>query len=241
MNLTPRPPLPKGRGGAKLRRGVTLLEILVAIGILALVASLVYGAFDGLARARTSLDSSSERFHQGRSALSRMTREVQSAFLSLHRPIQQPGLQVSQTIFKGTDGGRFDRLDFTSFSHRRLGFDTHESDQNELSYFLSPDPSSGKTDLARREASFIDMDPEKGGKVLVLAYDAAMLDFQFYDRETGEWRDSWDSMGAGQLERLPTHVRIELLLNKPGSGEPLRFLTKVPITMKTPLMFGLPI
>lgn len=224
-----------------LRRGVTLLEILVAIGVLAMVASLVYGALDGMSRARRSLDSSSERFHQGRSALARMAREIQSAFLSLHRPLQQQGIQVSQTLFSGKDGGRFDRLDFTSFSHRRLGFGAHESDQNELSYFLSPDPSTGNSDLARRESPFIDMNPDKGGTVLVLAYDAQMLDFQYLDPLTNEWTDNWDSQGLGQMERLPSQVRVELLLNRPGNGEPLRFLTKVPITLRTPLMFGLPL
>lgn len=225
----------------RLRRGVTLLEILVAIGVLAMVASLVYGALDGMSRARRSLDSSSERFHQGRSALARMSREIQSAFLSLHRPLQQQGIQASQTIFSGKDGGRFDRLDFTSFSHRRLGFGSHESDQNELSYFLSPDPSTGNNDLARRESAYIDMNPDKGGAVLVLAYDAQMLDFQFLDPLTHEWTDNWDSQGIGQLERLPSQVRVELLLNRPGNGEPLRFLTKVPITLRAPLTFGLPL
>ncbi|MBL9023780.1 MAG: prepilin-type N-terminal cleavage/methylation domain-containing protein [Myxococcales bacterium] len=226
---------------SSLRRGVTLLEILVAIGILAMVASLVYGALDGMSRARRSLDSSSERFHQGRSALARMSREIQSAFLSLHRPLQQQGIQVSQTVFTGKDGGRFDRLDFTSFSHRRLGFGAHESDQNEVSYFLSPDPSTGNNDLARRESAFIDMNPDKGGSVLVLAYDAQMLDFQFLDPLSHEWTDNWDSKGLGQMERLPSHVRIELLLNRAGNGEPLRFLTKVPITLRAPLAFGLPL
>ena len=31
-------------------------------------------------------------------------------------------------------------VDFTSFSHRRLFRDAHESDQNEISYFLASDP-----------------------------------------------------------------------------------------------------
>ena len=223
------------------RRGLTLLEILVAIGVLAMVASLVYGALDGMARTRKSLDTSSERFHQGRSAVSRMAREIQSAFLSLHRPLQHPELQASQTAFIGKDGGRFDRLDFTSFSHRRLGFGKHESDQNEISYFLSPDPSTGATDLARRESPFIDMDPDKGGAVLVLAYDVQMLDFQYLDPLAGQWVDNWDSAGIGQLERLPSHVRVELLLNRAGAGEPLRYLTKVPVTLRAPLTFGLPL
>ncbi len=224
------------------RRGITLLEVMVAVGVLAMVASLVYGAFDGLARSRTAIDKTSERFHQGRSAVSRMARELQSAFLSLHRPLNTPGLQASQTVFVGTDGGRYDRVDFTSFSHRRLGFGSHESDQNELSYFLSPNPASNTTDLARREAAHIDMDPRKGGRVLVLAYDAASFDLQYLDPLSGEWQDSWNStLPTGQLERLPSQVRIELVLHREGGGAPSRFVTKVPISLRAPLTFGLPL
>jgi general secretion pathway protein J len=141
----------------------------------------------------------------------------------------------------GTDSGHQDRVDFTSFSHRRLGFGAHESDQNELSYFLSPDPDSRKVDLARRESPYIDMDPKKGGTVLVLAYDVQSLDFQYLDPVLNEWVDSWDStQPTGQMDRLPLQVRIELVVAGADNGAPLHYVTKVPLAMQAPLSFGLP-
>lgn len=222
------------------RRGLTLIEVLVAIGVLALVGSLIYGAFDAMGRTRATVEGASERYHQGRGAVSRIAREVQSAFLSLHRPLLNPGLQVSQTIFKGTQGGSQDRLDFTSFSHRRLGFGSHESDQNELSYFMSTDPDTGKLDLARRESTVIDKEPTTGGVVQVLAQDVAEFNLEYLDPQTGDWKDSWDSTQPENFERLPKQVRVELLLNRERGGAPYRFVTKVPIAMQGPLVFGLP-
>jgi len=69
-------------------RGLTLLEVLVSVGVLAMVATLIYGAFDGMQRSRVGLSRIDDRYHQGRQALTRMSRELQSAFLSLHTPLQ---------------------------------------------------------------------------------------------------------------------------------------------------------
>lgn len=232
-------PLPRRRG-RRARRGVTLIEIMVALGVLSIVASLVYGAFDSMSRTRKSVDAASERYHQGRGALARMGREIQSAFLSLHRPLLNPGLQSSQTVFKGTNNGTLDRLDFCSFSHRRLGFGTHESDQNELSYLVAQNRQTGTNDLARRESTMIDMEPTRGGVVQLMAEDIVSFDLAYLDPVLGEWVDQWDTTQAtGQLERLPLQVRIDLLLVR-ANGEPYRFTTKVPIAMQAPLLFGIP-
>ena len=229
------------RARRRARRGLTLLEILVAVGVLAMISTLVYGAFDQMSRIRKGVERTSDRFHQGSTALARMSREVQSAFLSLHRPLANPGLQVSKTAFVGTDGGTRDRLDFTSFSHRRLGIGEHASDQNELSYFLSQDPDSPAVDLARREATVIDLEPQKGGVVQVLAEDVVSFDVRYFDPLIGDWTDSWDStQPTGQFERLPQQVRLELVLTSEGGGAPYRFVTKVPIAMQAPLTFGIP-
>jgi general secretion pathway protein J len=214
---------------------------LVAVGVLAMISTLVYGAFDQMSRIRKGVESTSERFHQGSSAMARMTRELQSAFLSLHRPLLNPGLEVSRTAFVGVDGGSRDRVDFTSFSHRRLGVGERTSDQNELSYFLSQNPDAPSVDLARREATSIDLEPRKGGVVQVLAEDVVSLDLRYFDPLVGDWVDAWDStQPTGQFERLPAQIRIELVLAAPGNAAPYRFVTKVPLAMQAPLTFGLP-
>jgi general secretion pathway protein J len=214
-------------------RGLTLLEVLVAVSILALVSTLIYGAFDGMSRAQTSISRIDERYHQGRQALARMSRELQSAFLSTHQPLQLAA-SVRTTVFVGTDSGSNDRIDFVSFSHQRLMRNAHESDQNELSYFLARDPDGqDKQDLVRREQKEIDLEPTRGGIVSILAEDALAFDVSYLDPTTGIWTDSWDTtQAAGQYNRLPFEIRIRLVLRGTDPNRPLRLMTKVSMPMQ---------
>lgn len=217
------------------QRGLTLLEVMVSIGILAVIASLIYGAFDGMRRSREGITRTGDRFHEGRGALTRMSRELSSAFISLHRP-DNIGLITRQTLFIGTTRSPVDRVDFTSFSHRRTGKGSHESDQNELSYFGSRDPETGAIDLVRRMSPNIDEDARRGGVVQVLAHDVASVDFAYLDGPADSWSEDWDStQAAGQAERLPTQVRITIALNRGVGEDPLVFTTKVALGMQQPI------
>ncbi len=231
----------KRRRGSE--RGLTLLEILVSVAILALVSTLIYGAFDGMQRSRTGLERIDDRYHQGRQALARMSRELQAAFLSVQQP-QLLAASVRTTLFLGTDSGSSDRVDFTSFSHQRLMRNVHESDQNELSYFMGRDPQrADKYDLLRREQREIDLDPTKGGVVSVLCEDVTVFDVQYLEPLTDTWMDSWDSSQVSSqytFNRLPFQVRIRLVL-KGGEGDrPIKLMTKVAVGIQAPLTFALP-
>ena len=221
-------------------RGLTLLEVLVSIGILALISTLIYGAFDGMARSRAGLTRLDDRYQQGRSALARMSRELQSAFLSMHQPPQQ-SQQIRITAFVAKDQGSSDRVDFTSFSHRRLGRDLHESDQNELGYFLSRDPDrSDKYDLVRREQKEIDLEPTKGGTINVICEDVTEFDLSYLDPVSGEWTETWDStQAAGQFLRLPVQIKIRLVLRGGIGNAPIKLETRVPIPMQSAVSFAI--
>jgi general secretion pathway protein J len=223
-------------------RGLTLLEVMVAVSILAMVSVLIYGAFDGLSRGKKGLARVNDRYHEGRAAVSRIAMELASAFLSQHQPLTAAQLR-RKTLFSASNGSPADRIDFTSFSHRRLMKDAHESDQNEISYFGSPDPSvPGKTDLARREAPLIDIEPNRGGEVNVLAEDIDLFDVKYLDPTTGQWLETWDTtQGAtGQPNRLPLAVKITLVLKGGPDGKPVPFVTKMPLAMQQPLNFAVP-
>ncbi|WP_437724526.1 type II secretion system protein GspJ [Sorangium sp. So ce861] len=232
------------RTASSLRRrrrrsgGVTLLEVIVSVAILAIIGTLIYGAFDGMSRSRTGISRISDRYHQGRGAIARISRELQAAFLSRHQPADK-NIAVRLTAFTGEDSSPADRVDFTAFAHRRLLRNAHESDQCEIGYFGSRDPERDKLDLVRREAKFIDLEPTRGGVVNVLAEDIESFDVRYLDPVTGEWVDSWDStQPAAQFERLPSQVWVTLVLNGGPGGEPIKFETKVPIALQVPIAFG---
>jgi general secretion pathway protein J len=222
-------------------RGMTLLEILVSISILAVIALLIYGAFDSMSRGRKGEQMRTDRSHQGRDAMARMMRELQSAFLSLHNP-QAPALITRTTAFIGQSGGTYDRIDFAAFAHRRIDRDAKESDQAEVGYFVVKDPDvTDKYDLCRREQTPIDMEPRRGGIVNVLAEDVQEFDVRYLDPMTGLWTETWDTTQVnGQPGRLPLEIKITLVLKGLPKGDPYSFTSRVMLPIRDPLSFGIP-
>jgi general secretion pathway protein J len=226
-------------------RGFSLIELLIAVAILAAITTLLFGAFSALKRSKDGLTRVQDRQREARLAMARITRELQSAYLSAHSPLNQ-ALVVQKTIFKGERGTPADRVDFTAFANRRLERNAHISDQCELSYFGSQNPDgSGTVDLVRRIDTEPDLEPDKGGRVEVLATDIDMFDLQYLDAQTGQWQETWDTtQTTGQPDRLPFQVRVILVLNGGArssaerSRGTIRLITKVPLQMLAPLTFA---
>jgi general secretion pathway protein J len=220
---------------------MTLIEVVVAIGILAMVAVLIHGVIDSLSRGKKGEEMRAERVHAGREALQRIVRDLSAAYLSMHVPTIQ-ALMTEKTAFVGRNSIQFDRLDFAAFAHRRTERDSHQSDQAEVGYFAVADPDvPGKMDLVRREQTPIDIDPLKGGIVDVVAEDIDEFDLRYLDPMTGQWVESWDSTQVtGQPNRLPLAVRIRLVLKGVGTGAPYAYTTKIFLPIQQPLSFGIP-
>lgn len=193
------------------QHGMTLIEAMVAVTILAIITTVVYGGFSQTMRNKTRVEEQSDRAHVVRVAMERMVRELSMAFVSVHvNPNAQ--MQATLTTFHGYRQGRGSRIDFTSFSHRRLYRDAHESDQNELSYFVTTDPEDrSKLVLARRQQNRIDEDPQTGGTVQVLLRDVLRFEAEYLDPVSGEWIDQWNSREISQQpNRLPLQVKLML-------------------------------
>lgn len=222
-------------------RGLTLIEVVVSMAILAMIAVLIWADFDSLGHAKKVEGMRGDRARQARSGMLRMSRELTGAFLSMHNP-QNLALQTRLSAFIGQQGSMYDRLDFMSFAHRRVEANARESDQAEIGYFTAPDPDvEGKMDLVRREQTPADMDPKRGGVVNVLIEDVENLDFRFLDPITNQWLETWDTtQTTGQLNRLPLAVKITITLkNAPPGLDPV-YSTNVMIPIRNPLSFGIP-
>lgn len=222
-------------------RGLTLVEVLVALAVLAMIGVLLYGAFDSIAHGRKAESVRGDRARQGRAAISRMTREIQSAYLSMHNPANV-ALQTRVVAFIGQNSQPYDRLDFQAFAHRRIEANSHQSDQAEVGYFASADPNvEGKTDLVRREQTPADMDAKRGGIVNVLCEDIESFDVRYLDPQTSQWLEVWDTTQAlGQQNRLPLEIRLTLTLKHVPAGLDATYTTKFMMPMLGPLTFGIP-
>ena len=87
------------RQGQPMRQtGFTLMEILIAVAILGMISMLSFGSIRGSVDASERAQKVTDRYHQIRQALARMSRELQSAYLSEHRNCDDP---QNKTIFLG--------------------------------------------------------------------------------------------------------------------------------------------
>ena len=204
-----------------MKRGFTLLEIILAVTVLALVGTMIYGGFSQTALNKARVEKDVDHSRIVHMALERMARELTMAFVSTHvNPSPRPSRRGNGLHRK--DHGKDDRIDFTSFSHRRLYRDAPESDQNEISYFVTEHPDEpGVQVLARREQNRIDENPRRGGKSQILVENVEEFNLEYFDPLLTDWVQTWDTEDVlAQPNRLPTQVRIRLTVEDPrGRGQ----------------------
>ncbi len=219
---------------ARARRGFTLLEVMIAVSISAVIGVMALGSFQRAWAARETCETQDERFSGARVALSRMAREVSVAFLSEHYDHRR--FRDRPTLFRGRDGGDRDSLLFTTMSHVRLDRDAKESDQSVVEYAVDADPDNpGDSALFRREKIRIDDDPERGGARAVLCQHVVAFDVAYWDWTRQEWVKEWTT-APGERALLPTRVRLALALKMPD-GKEAKFETEARIALIRPLDF----
>jgi general secretion pathway protein J len=190
---------------ATARRGFTLIEVLVALTLLALVITLVQGTYSGALRSKERIGKDTERVHLASVVLYRMVRELSMAYESAGRR-QATGLVVT------TDPDGTSSLSFTTrippIGGRSAGGDA------EVGYSLG-EVDQG-VELLRRETTRVDGDLLEGGEPRTLVAGLSAFRVRCYDGE--EWREDWDSRDRADLPHLPLAVSLELVWTD-GEGE----------------------
>lgn len=189
--------------------GFTLMEVLIAIAILAIVLSTVYGSFVQTRKVIGKAEASIEELRGVRAAFTRMMQDVSMAFI----------VKINDnTFFTGTDdyseGYATDSIDFTSYSNRIRNNDAKESDQIEVGYSLKRG-NEGKAVLIKRVKRRIDENPGYGGDTFEISEDIVGLNFRYLD-EDNAWVDSWDSRVN---KNIPQAVEITIIVKDNSDNE----------------------
>ena len=200
---------------AELRamRGMTLMEVMISLAVLAMLMVSVWSSFNGTLRAMEVGEEIQNRYSIVRNGVLRMESELSMAYLSFNRPLDET---KHYTLFEGRDSFNSDSLTFSTFGHLRVRKDANESDQSVIQYFLEADPTDkSRIHLFRRESRRLTGDRpedlERFFPAYVMVEDVVSFDVKYWDAQLLDWRDEWRTMSLDyQPDRLPPRVKIKL-------------------------------
>ena len=210
--------------------GFTLMEIMVAVAITALMGSVIAAAFSSGINAKEQVENEAENYREVRASLGRMAREISAAYVSDRFDLKHYRDQNERpTNFVGERN----KLMFTCFAHSRMTADAKESDQMVVEYSVkaSPDPlAKGRHDLVRRENPVLGEHMERGGTEDSLFENAKGIEFQYWDSDKKQWLDEWDTRRLERKSMLPTRVKITLIA-KDENGKEVHYQTQTRIML----------
>jgi len=221
------------------RRGFTIMEVMIAMGLLSMVGAMLYGAIGRSIDAKEQVEEISDRYDEVRIAMNRMANELSMAYLSDHYNREE---RRTKTVFREDSEGAGDRLVFTSFSHVRRVRDARETDQNVLTYWVDAAPDgSGELSLLRKEKVRIDENTgedmelfEEGSYTDVLCPRVKNVTFDYWNETDKDWDEDWDSESMENANKLPPRVRIRLEAED-VDGRELTFETQAEVMLRVPV------
>lgn len=218
------------------RRGFTLMEVALAVAILAVMATLTWGSIARTFDAYETVTGIDGRYHNVRVAMNRMSRELSMAFLTAAR--RDKGKErMWETIFKAEASSPIAKIHFTAFGHQIMRQDAKESDQSEIGYYGEADEDiRGQMNLMRREDPRIDREPEEGGRSYILAEGIKEFKLRFFDPKDDDWTDTWDTEDSEYAGRLPSIVEMTMVIED-ENGKDLKFVTKTRINLTKEISF----
>nr|WP_320113916.1 type II secretion system protein GspJ [uncultured Desulfuromonas sp.] len=197
----------------KTAGGFTLIEVLVAITLLSLVLTAVYGVFTSLSATEKQLQSDSEAYHQARIIFDRIGREIRtcyldtgndaSTFVCAEDSLGQPYLVFSSTsaLTTGDSPGGVTRVRYEL-----------ETDLGETvgTLYRSAQPLFVTDDVAKRQR---------------MSNQIKTIVWRFYDGS--DWQEDWDSTTT---ESLPSTVEMQLTIRS-KTGRDIELMTAFDLTM----------
>lgn len=181
-------------------QGFTLIEVLISLALLVIVLAAVYSSYFSVQRAIDRFDGISLKYHEIRTSLDIMRREIESALLRNPQTEDESAPKASFVIMdRDVFGKTSSSLDLTAFSFKG-------SRVNAISYFVEEEDRI-LTLLKREKPAYTRSE----------GYTVEMIeDIESFTIETlfnNEWVKTWDTANTGQL---PDIVRISVEFDDNG-------------------------
>jgi general secretion pathway protein J len=220
--------------GRRNARGFTLMEVMVALAITALMGGIIAVSFHTSFKAKDEIEEEADHYRMIRTAMARMAREIGAAYVSDRYDLLR---YRDQNDRPSNFIGERDKLTFTSLAHQRLYTDAKESDQMVVEYSLKASTdrkARSRLDVFRRENPIIQDHIDRGGAEDVLFEGAKRLEFAYWDSDKQEWDNEWDTRRLERKTILPTRVRITITAVD-ENGKDMKYMTQARIMLNTEL------
>lgn len=208
--------------------GFTLLEILIAIFIFAIIVTTIFGSYNSVFTGAEEINQGITSYEMARNCLNRIIFDLESIHLSLPPQYAPPDFSDPPDPYRivgdtnNVQNIFFPKLRFTSTAHVSFGGKT-ESDIAEVVYYVQA--TDDDNFLLRRADNLYPYEEfEENSGDPVLCENLKSLTFKYYDREGTEY-DFWDSDAEDYGYATPAAIGIKLELN--GGRNSLMFKTMV--------------
>ena len=205
--------------------GFTLLEVLMAISILAIVISLAYGSYRATFRIIDTTESQTEIYSKARITMDRISSDLGSLYLGTSGFLQGKPQNLGNK--------EADTMGFTSTAHLVLNKKEQPAGYATITYSVVEDPETKGLRLFRLDKAFRPTETEKpdANKGLLLCDGLQEVKFRYHCNKRGQ-QDHWDSKDIEKsdtsAQKLPDRIEIDLLFRSPvEDAQPIRFTTAV--------------
>jgi hypothetical protein len=191
----------------RMTMAFTLVEVLVALTLCALIMTSIVSSVRTLSSVRDRMERRKARLQEARHAL----QTIVDALRNVRRDSTAPDHAVI-----GKNGGRGagnDRINLLVVSDHRSRPGGAESDQYETGFYLTKPPGRPWPVLLCRKDHGLDDYPEEGGMATVVAEGITGLSFEYF---TGtKWQSDWSDLEP----KSPLAVRVTVAAVDPDSRE----------------------
>lgn len=207
-----------------VQRGFTLIEMMLAIGVLALILTILASSFSTIAHSKVHAEGRLMVDREGRALLWQMAKELRDA-------VQTYPL-ASNVALLGTghmgNGGAIDTITLSTFSagHRRAL--TGMTPETIVTYNLVANPDQPGWYILQRSQQSGLMTSTAALQNTVLADNVLSLHIRYFDGDT--WDESWDTSALPRGRQLPFAVSIQIKMAAP-QGHVMDFATQVTVPM----------
>ncbi|MBU1170458.1 MAG: prepilin-type N-terminal cleavage/methylation domain-containing protein [Proteobacteria bacterium] len=194
-------------------KGFTLIEVLIAIVIFAMVVTVVFTSFREIAFSAGVINKTGHVYEMANGAMCIMTRDLESVFVEQKPGYQKPGFDADPDPcrFEGgtelTGNTVFPKIRFTTLSHLPVNRD-NRGGIAEVVYYMDESEEYGFV-LRRSDRIFFSEEFVKKKSHPVLLRKIKTFTVKYYDAEGGE-HDDWDSESDEYRYATPSAVGIWL-------------------------------